>query len=187
MLHHMAKAFYAPVVVVAMPGPEGIALVGVNDRLDPVELSVTAYATALDGTAREIGRASASVGEASERLLLIPPGTLGEQEVLTFGWEGSDGTHAGDVFAPKPWKAYDLPDPGLAHRVDAEDGPPRPRRHRRADGLLRHRRGRRARPLGPRRAPSRARPRAALTFTPRDAGAAPTFTLRDLWSATTRA
>ena len=38
----------------AVPGPEGIALVGVNDRLEPVEMSVTAYATRLDGTAREI-------------------------------------------------------------------------------------------------------------------------------------
>ena len=186
VLHHMARSFYAPVVVVAVPTPEGIALVGVNDRLDPVELSVTAYATALDGTAREVGRGAAPVGEDSERLLLVPPGTLGEHEVLTFGWEGSDGTHAGDVFAPKPWKAYDLPDPGLAHEV-AREGEAHVLTVTAqamaffvtAEADVPGRWDRAALHLGPGAA-------TRLAFTPADPSARPAFTLRDLWSATTR-
>jgi beta-mannosidase len=186
VLHHMSRAFYAPVVAVAVPTPEGIALVGVNDRLDPVDLSVTAYAARLDGTAREVGRGAATVGEASLRLLLIPHGTLADDEVLTFGWEGSDGTHAGDVFAPKPWKAYDLPDPGLAWTAAEEGGghvlavtaqamalfvTPEADVPGRWDRAGLH--------LGP-------GPAFRFAFTPRDPDARPQFTLRDLWSATTR-
>lgn len=185
LLHHMAKSFYAPVIVAAVPGPEGIALIGVNDRLDPVDLSVTAYATRLDGTAREVGRGAATVGEASERLHLIPPGTLADDEVLTFGWQGSDGTRAGDVFAPNPWKAYDLPDPGLAFDVAEEDG-----RHVLTvtaaamaffvtpEADVPGRWDRAALHCGP-------GPAFRFAFTPRDA-APRAFTLRDLWSATTR-
>jgi beta-mannosidase len=61
------------------------------------------------------------VGEAAERLLLVPADDLAEDEMLTFGWKGSDGIHAGDIHAPLPWKAYDLPDPGLAFEA-AQDG-----------------------------------------------------------------
>jgi beta-mannosidase len=182
----MARDFFAPVTVAAAPGPEGIALVGVNDRLDPVEISVTAYATKLDGTAREIGRGRVKVGEAAERLLLLPPGSLEDGEVLTFGWDGSDGTHAGDIFAPRPWKAYDLPDPGLAFEVAEEAG--RWTLSVTAQAMAFFVTGEADQPgrwdrnavhLGPGRT-------ARLTFTPRDGGATPRFLLRDLHSATTR-
>nr|WP_210529490.1 glycoside hydrolase family 2 protein [Rubellimicrobium arenae] len=184
VLHHMARAFFAPVTVSAVPTPEGIALIGVNDRLDPVDLRVTAYATAMDGTAREIGQGQGTLGESAERLLLIPAGTLAPQEVLTFGWEGSDGTHAGDIFAPQPWKAYDLPDARLSHEV-ARDG------DRwtlsvtaqamaffvTAEADVPGRWDRNAVHLGP-GAVTR------LTFTPGEPGASPRFTLRDLHAAT---
>nr|WP_209841530.1 glycoside hydrolase family 2 protein [Rubellimicrobium aerolatum] len=186
VLHHMAKGFFAPVTVTAVPTPEGIALLGVNDRLDPVDLRVTAYATALDGSAREIGQGRATIGEAAERLLLIPPGTLGDHEVLTFGWEGSDGTHAGDIHNPLPWKAYDLPDPGLSHEV-TQDGEcwtlsisaQAMAFFVTAEADVPGRWDRNAVHLGP-GAVSR------LTFTPRDPGATPRFALRDLHAATMR-
>jgi beta-mannosidase len=184
LLHHMAKAFFAPVIVTAVPGPGGIALVAVNDRPEAVEVTVTAYATRMDGSAREIGRAEAKVGEAALPLLTVPEGTLATDEVLTFGWQGSDGTHAGDIFAPKPWKAYDLPDPGLAFTV-ARDGPshvlsvtaramaffvtPEADQPGRWDRAALH--------CGP-------GPSFAFTFTSDDPSADPEFTLRDLHSAT---
>jgi beta-mannosidase len=182
----MARGFFAPVTVAAVPGADGIALVGINDRLDPVELSVTAYATAMDGTAREIGRGAARVSEVAERLMVVPEGALGPQEVLTFGWEGSDGTHAGDIFAPRPWKAFDLPDPRLAFEVAQEAGVFELSVTARAmaffvtaEADVPGRWSRNAVHLGP-GAVSR------LTFTPRKRGAEPRFLLRDLHSATVR-
>jgi beta-mannosidase len=186
VLHHMARGFFAPVTVVAVPGPGGIALVGVNDRLEPVELSVTAYATRLDGTAREIGRGAAQVGEAAERLLLLPEGSVAADEVLTWGWEGSDGTRAGDIWAPRPWKTYDLPDPGLAFEAGPDGGAWVLSVTARAmaffvtaEADVPGRWDRNALHLGPGRD-------LALRFTPRDPGAQPRFTLRDLHSATVR-
>jgi beta-mannosidase len=186
VLHHMARGFFAPVTAMAVPGPEGIALVGVNDRLEPVEMSVTAYATRLDGTAREIGRGAARVGEAAERLLLLPEDGLGADEVLTWGWEGSDGSRGGDILAPRPWKAYDLPDPGLRHDV-SRDGAAwvlsvtaqAMAFFVTAEADLPGRWDRNAVHLGPGH-------ETRLRFTPRDPGASPRFLLRDLHSATVR-
>jgi beta-mannosidase len=104
--------------------------------------------------------------------------------VLTFGWQGSDGSHAGDVFAPRPWKAYDLPDPGLKHKVTREGGAyvltvtakamaffvtPEADQPGRWDRAALH--------CGP-------GPEFRFTFTPADPKAKPAFTLRDLHSAT---
>ncbi len=184
LLHHMAKAFFAPVIVTAVPGPGGVALVAVNDRPDAVEVTVTAYATRMDGSARPLGQASASVGTAALPLMTLPEGTLAADEVLTFGWTGSDGTKAGDIFAPKPWKAYDLPDPGLKWTVTragtdhvltltskamAFFATPEADQPGRWDRAALH--------CGP-------GPAFRFTFTPEDPLAVPTFTVRDLHSAT---
>ena len=124
------------------------------------------------------------VGESAERLLLVPPGTLSDGEVLVFGWDGSDGTHAGDIFAPKPWKAYDLLDPGLAFETSEEEG-----RHVLTvtaqamaffvtpEADVPGRWDRAALHLGP-------GPTFRFAFTPKDPGATPRFILRDLHSAT---
>ncbi len=184
LLHHMAKAFFAPVIVTAVPGPGGVALVAVNDRPDAVEVTVTAYATRMDGSARPLGQASASVGTAALPLMTLPEGTLAADEVLTFGWTGSDDTKAGDIFAPKPWKAYDLPDPGLKWTVTragtdhvltltskamAFFATPEADQPGRWDRAALH--------CGP-------GPAFRFTFTPEDPLAVPTFTVRDLHSAT---
>ncbi|MCR8726428.1 beta-mannosidase [Frigidibacter sp. ROC022] len=184
LLHHMARSFFAPVLVTAVPHAGAIRLVAVNDRPEAVEVSVTAYATRMDGSARELGKGSARVAGKAVTLAEIPADSLAADEVLTYGYEGSDGTHAGDIHAPLPWKAYDLPDPGLSHKV-GRDG---------ADYVLTltaqamaffvtaeasvpGRWDRAAIHLGPGR-------EFHLRFTPQTTGATPEFTLRDLYSAT---
>jgi beta-mannosidase len=188
LLHHMARSFFRPVHVMAVPGADGLAIMAVNDTREAVEVRVTAWATRLDGAAREIGAATAPVGTAAAaRLLLLDPALVSADEVLTFGWEASDGTRAGDVWTPRPWKAHDLPDPGLAFEAARDDDG----RHVlsvtaramaffvTAEADVPGRWDRAAVHLGP-GATTR------LTFTPADPAAPPAFTLRDLWSATTR-
>ncbi len=184
LLHHMAKAFFQPVLVTAVPGKDALTLVAVNDRLDPVEVSVTAYATQMDGTARMLGSATASVGATAAPLMTLAEGALASDEVLTFGWTGSDGSKAGDIFAPRPWKTYDLPDPGL-RVTEARDGP----RHVLTvtaaamaffvtpEADVPGRWDRAGVHCGP-------GPEFRFTFTPADPAAAPKFILRDLHSAT---
>ncbi len=184
LLHHMAKAFFAPVIVTAVPGSGGVALVAVNDRLEPVEVTVSAYATRMDGSARLVGQGTAAVEAVALPLLTLADGTLGGDEVLTFGWTGSDGTKAGDIFAPKPWKAYDLPAPGLDWTVSRAG----------TDHVLTLTAAAMAFYVTPEADQPGRWDRAALhcgpgqsfrfTFTPDDPSVVPAFIVRDLHSAT---
>ena len=134
--------------------------------------------------ARDLAEGRGRVGDAATTLLTLEAGTLAEDELLTFGWQGSDGTKAGDIYNPKPWKTYDLPDPDLASDVTenndiytisltaramaffvtAEADVP----GRWSDNAIH---------LGPGH-------QARLRFTPAAPGPAPSFTLRHLHSAT---
>jgi beta-mannosidase len=187
LLHHMAKDFFAPVLVSAVPGPDGIDLRAVNDRLVPIALTVTARAIAMDGTARGLGQATVTVTpDAAVPALHLPDDALGAGEVLAFDWQDEGGVSLGsDIFAPKPWKAFDLQMPGITQSISAGPGggwtidlttrspaffvaleADQPGRFsRNAFALL----------------PGQD---ARLTFTPEAPGPAPRFILRDLQSAT---
>ncbi len=122
LLHHMAQRFYAPVTVVCIPECGDLVLRGVNDTRVGVTLEVVARAAAMDGTVRELGRATGAVPvDRAVDLLRVPADALREGEVLAFGWEG-DGIRSGDVHAPKPWKAYDLLPSGLRAEVSGGAG-----------------------------------------------------------------
>lgn len=179
LLHHMARRFYAPVTVVAVPGAEGIALKAVNDTRAPVVLTVAARAARMDGTVRPLAEAQVTVPtDAAVEALRLPPGALAEDEVLAFTWAG--GAQGGDVFAPSPWKGYDL----LPPRIDARATP---------TGVTLE-----ARALAPfvaveANVPGRFSANAVtlfpghpatIAFTPRDPGAVARFTVRSLHSAT---
>ncbi|MBI1418833.1 MAG: glycoside hydrolase family 2 protein [Limimaricola sp.] len=184
LLHHMARHFYAPVMVSAVPTGEVIELRAVNDTAQSVDLTVIARAAAMDGTVRELGRATVTVDDSATPVLTLPRDSLTSQEMLAFTWEAPDGTRGGDVFAPKPYKAYDLRAPRIELKV-AQDGDGW-RLTLTAEALAlfvaveADRPGRfsnNAFALFP-GAP------ATITFTPAAPGPAPTFTLRDLHSAT---
>lgn len=184
-MHHMARDFFAPVMVTAVPVADGFELRGINDLADPVTISVTALAVSMAGDTRELGKGSALVGAGAVVLLTVPRDAVRADEMLAFTYTGSDGTRSGDVFAPKPYKTYDLAPSGLthnvartgdtwtltisatalAHYVSVESDEP----GRFSDNAFH---------LFP------GHP-ATLTFTPQDAGKTPAFTLRDLYSATT--
>ncbi|AZL60400.1 glycoside hydrolase family 2 protein [Tabrizicola piscis] len=119
LLHHMAKGFFAPVTVVAVPLAYGIELRAVNDGLDPVALTVSAVAVAMDGTTRPLDRAQLTVGpDAATPVLTVPNGALMAQELLAFVWADAAGNRlGGDHFAPRAYKTYDLQAPGLTHTV----------------------------------------------------------------------
>ena len=112
MLHYYAQRFFAPVTVVAAPEAGRIVLKGVNDGA-PVTLAVTAYGANMAGQTRKLGSASATVGAASVPVLAIAATDLAEGEILAFTWTSTEGAAGGDIFAPKPWKSYDLQPPDL--------------------------------------------------------------------------
>lgn len=182
LLHHMAKDFFAPVHVSAVPVAGGVELRGVNDLPHPLTLTVVAQAVAMDGTREELGRATVTVTDQALPALTV---AVPEGKVLAFTWEDARHVYQGaDLFAPKPWKSYDLLAPRLRQSVSQQgetyeitlnsetlalyvaleaDQP-----GRFSDNAF---------PVFP-GTPVR------VTFTPDHPGAAPEFTLRDLHSAT---
>lgn len=183
LLHHMAARFYAPVLVTAVPGAGGITLKAVNDRPEAVTITVAARAAAMDGTTRDLGQAVVTVGpDAAVPVLTLAPDALGPGEVLAFTWSGD--AQGGDVHAPKPWKAYDLKPSGLTADIQRDGGVWKLTLQVKAlapfvavESEVPGRFSTNAVTLFP------GHP-ATITFTPEDASAVPTFTLRDLHSAT---
>ncbi len=118
LLHHAARHFYQPVLVTAVPGAEGIKLMAVNDRLQAVKVAVRAMAVDMAGRTRLLAEGLADVAASAEPLCVIPFGDLRADEMLAYDWQGSDGTSDRDVFAPRPYKSYDLVPSGLRVEVD---------------------------------------------------------------------
>jgi beta-mannosidase len=180
LLHHMARVFYQPVLVTAVPKGDAITLVAVNDRPDPVMVTVRAHAVDMTGRTRPLAKGQAEVSGAAIPLCTVKLADLRPDEMLAYSWEGSDGTADHDVFAHRPYKSYDLQAPRLSAKVDGcelllsvqslalfvaveADIPGRFS----ANGFA-------MLPGQP----------VALTFTPDDPKAQPHFTFRDLHSAT---
>jgi beta-mannosidase len=123
LLHHMARHFFAPVTVVAVPRGDKIAFVAVNDTLLPVELELTIIAAATNGHARLIARArGVATVDAAVTLATVCPRELRPDEVFVFHWQGPDGLKGGDHFATRPYKALDLRPSGLACTSSRREG-----------------------------------------------------------------
>jgi beta-mannosidase len=137
----------------------------------------------MDGTTRQIAEVKMPLpSDAAVEVLRLPRTALGSDEVLAFTWAGD--ASGGDVFAPKPWKAYDLLNPHLTYTVVQRDGGQEititsqtlaPFVAVEAD--IPGRFSANAFALFP------GHP-ATLTFTPQSPGAVANFTLRSLYSAT---
>ncbi len=184
LLHHMAQRFFAPVLVTAVPQGDVITLRAVNDNPDNVVIDVAAHAVAMDGSRRSLGQARLSVGDSAVDALSIAKGALGDQEVLAFDWHGPDGVQGEDVFAPRPFKDFDLQAPELLSEI-AKDGAAwtitlsarKLALFVAVEADVAGRFDANAVPVFP------GKP-VTICFTPADPNAAPEFTLRDLHSAT---
>jgi len=183
LLHHMAQRFYAPVTVVAVPKDGAITLKAVNDRPEAVTITVTANAAVMDGSTRQLAEATVTVPpEAAVPVLMLAPDALKADEVLGFIWRGDD--QGGDVHAPRPWKAYDLLPSGLTADILQDGGSWTLRAQVKAlapfvavEADVPGRFSTNAVTLFP------GYP-ATIIFTPEDPSARPSFTFRDLHSAT---
>ncbi len=180
LAHHMARAFFAPLLVTAVPKDGQIILRAINDEPTPVELHVTLCAIKMDGSLRDLGTVTATVSDEAVDLMKTPETALARDEMLHFHWTDSTGQSGSDTFATRPYKGYDLRAPGLSCSVSgnqvtvtaaslalfvAVEADVPGRFDDNAFTLL----------TGESR---------TLQFTPADPSATPNFTLRDLHSAT---
>ena len=117
LMHHMARKFYAPTLVVALPKAGKILLRGVNDAPDSSTLTVTVNAVDMAGRQRKIAQKSAMITAHAIDILTVSADLLGMDEILFMTWVGDDGATGQDIFAPYAFKTYDLLAPNLAYTI----------------------------------------------------------------------
>jgi len=124
LLHHMSKAFYAPVFVSAVPVAGGIELRAINDNAAAVTISVDAMAVDMAGTRRPLRQQTCTVApDAALAVMMISADEVQDGEMLAYDWHDAQGALiAGDTFAPKAYKTYDLLAPNLIHTFTRADG-----------------------------------------------------------------
>lgn len=179
LLHHMARDFFAPVMVTALPQDDGSVTLMAHDDRGAGKLTVTARAVAMDGGLITLCEKTVTVGTAATAVASV---TIPQGAMLVIDWTGA--SEGRKVHAPQPYKTYDLPDaaltfeatldgdawhltvsaPALALFVAVEADQPGQFSANAFDML-----------------PGETR---RITFTPSDTATEPTFTLRDLASAT---
>ena len=121
LMHHMARVFYAPLLVTAVPKSGQIILRAVNDSPDPVELHVTICAMKMDGTLRDLGTGTATVSGEAVDLMKTPETKLAPDEMFHYHWTDMTGRTGSDTFAPRPFKSYDLLPSELTSKIDGNE------------------------------------------------------------------
>lgn len=115
LLQYMAKRFYNPITVVAVPDGDQLILKAINDTASKAAIELKVQAVDADGGARII--ATATVKTNPDKAIVatrIALEDLGPNEFLFFSWTGEDGELLGENdYFPKPYKAYEIGEPSV--------------------------------------------------------------------------
>ncbi len=110
LLQYMAKRFYNPITVVAVPDGDQLILKAINDTAAKAAIELEVQAVDADGGARII--ATATVKTNPDKAIVatrIALEDLGPNEFLFFSWTGEDGELLGENdYFPKPYRAYEI-------------------------------------------------------------------------------
>lgn len=110
LLHYMAKRFFNPVNVVAVPDGDTLLLKAINDTAEKAEIAVEVQAVDANGKARVIATAKARTSpDKAVVATKLKLDDLGPNEFLFFSWTAEDGRLLGENdYFPKAYKGYDL-------------------------------------------------------------------------------
>ena len=123
-MHYMAKRFYAPVAVMAIPDKQGgISVMAVNDRLKTQQLSLTLSIVDPAGKAKPFKQFSKSVpADKAVEIAKQKSADLPKGHVLIMDYEAADGSKGRAHFAAEPYKALRFLDPQISHKVEIKNG-----------------------------------------------------------------
>lgn len=143
LLQYMAKRFFLPVNVVAVPvhdvelknsrgtpvegaAPDRIVFKGINDTARPVSISLEIRAVKIGGGDRVVSSTNSAIGpDAAIALAQIDFSDLGPDEFLFFSWRDASGNLLGENdYFPKAYKAYELVAPTVTAEWSERDGAP---------------------------------------------------------------
>jgi beta-mannosidase len=111
LLHYMAKRFYRPISVVAVPQDAEIVLKAMNDTGTKTTIDVEVRAVEITGGERTVFTGRIKLPDnAAAVVARVPIKKLGGGEFLLFSWSDADGKLLGENdFIPKAYKQYDPP------------------------------------------------------------------------------
>ena len=109
LLHYMAKRFFLPINVVAVPDGDRILIKAVNDTANKAAIGVEVRAVDVSGKSRIVHSAKSAVSpDAATVLARIPLKKLGDSEFLFISWTDAAGKLIGENdFFPRAYKYYD--------------------------------------------------------------------------------
>src|SRR5690606_32818480 len=126
LLHHMARRFYLPVNVVAVPGADGaeIALKAINDTGRPISIALEVMAAKVGGDSRVLFSGHGAVGpDGAVAIVALAATDLAEDEFLFFTWSDETGRALGENdYFPRPYKAYELEQPTISATLADREG-----------------------------------------------------------------
>jgi len=115
-LHYMARRFFAPVTMSAIPTKDGSAVTfhAVNDTLHPVTVDLEILSLDVSGKAVVLQQVSHKVPtDRAVAIADVAPDNVPDDSILFYRWSASDGSAGRDHFAPQPYKALALQDAGI--------------------------------------------------------------------------
>ncbi len=124
LMHYMAKRFYAPVSVMALPDKNGgITIKAVNDRLKTQKLSLTLTIVDPAGVAKKIKSLSKSVpADQAIEITKLKKSDLPKGHILIMDYQAADGSKGRAHYAAEPYKALRLIDPQITSATAIENG-----------------------------------------------------------------
>lgn len=120
-MHYMARGFYAPVAVMALPdrASGGVVVKAVNDCLQKQKLSLELLVLDPAGKVKPLKRISSSLPpDKAVDVAKLKPGDLPSGHVLIMDYEADNGSKGRVHFANEPYKALNLVDPQISHRAE---------------------------------------------------------------------
>lgn len=126
LLHYMAKRFFLPINVVAVPGESGIELRAINDTPDKSVIGLEVLAVNALGGTRSLGSLTVTTEPGGAIVAAtIAKSDLRPNEFLYFAWTAEDGRLLGENdFFPEAYKAYDIAKAKVSARWEGSEEAP---------------------------------------------------------------
>ena len=128
LLNYMARRFYLPVSVVAVPdkATSEIVLKAVNDTGRNADIEIEILAVAVSGGIRSLSKRRQRVSpDHATEVTRIAAAKLESEEVLFFSWRDKNGVLLGENdYVPKAYKEYALPEAKITSRWEKSEAGP---------------------------------------------------------------
>ena len=122
-LHYMARQFFAPVAVFAVPSGDDIVLSGVNDGPRDALIEVSYFTMSAGGKRTDLGKLAATLPmDRAVELARIPASAIPAGSFLHLSATQNGKEIQRLHFAPRPYKTYVFNDPEIVVRSEASKG-----------------------------------------------------------------